>query len=89
VDGDKKLTDADRTYLGSPIPQFYYGMTFNANYRAFDLSMVLQGVGDYTVYNGPVRALKVMNNTDNQSVTVLDRWTPSNHSNTMLEQIAV
>jgi TonB-linked SusC/RagA family outer membrane protein len=59
VDGDKKLTDADRTYLGSPIPQFYYGMTFNANYRAFDLSMVLQGVGDYTVYNGPVRALKV------------------------------
>jgi hypothetical protein len=33
VDGDKKLTDADRTFLGSPIPEFYYGMSLGVNYN--------------------------------------------------------
>ena len=60
VNGDKKLTDADRTYLGSPIPKFYYGMNFGANYKAFDLSIVLQGVGNYTVYDGPRAGLESM-----------------------------
>ena len=83
VDGDKKLTDADRTFLGSPIPKFYYGVTLGANYRLFDLSIVLQGVGNHTVNNGPRAGLESMNGSSNQSITVLDRWTPTNKSNTM------
>jgi TonB-linked SusC/RagA family outer membrane protein len=83
VNGDKKLTDEDRTYLGSPIPKFYYGMNLGANYKQFDLSIVLQGVGNYTVYDGPRAGLESMTGTDNQSVTVLDRWTPTNKSNTI------
>ena len=83
VDGDKKLTDADRTFLGSPIPKFYYGVTLGANYRLFDLSIVLQGVGNYTVNNGPRAGLESMNGSSNQSITVLDRWTPTNKSNTI------
>jgi len=83
VDGDKKLTDADRTFLGSPIPKFYYGVTMGANYRLFDLSIVLQGVGNYTVNDGPRAGLESMNGSSNQSITVLDRWTPSNKSNTI------
>lgn len=83
VNGDKKLNDDDRTYLGSPIPTFYYGVTLGANYRAFDLSIVLQGVGNYTVYNSPRAALESMISTDNQSVTVLNRWTDNNKTNTM------
>ncbi|MEJ7588366.1 MAG: TonB-dependent receptor [Ferruginibacter sp.] len=83
IDGDKNLTDADRTFLGSPIAKFFYGMTLGANYKLFDLSVVLQGVGDYTVYNGPRAGLESMNGTDNQSITVLDRWSPTNKSNTI------
>jgi TonB-dependent starch-binding outer membrane protein SusC len=83
IDGDKKLTDADRTYLGSPIAKFFYGMTLGADYRSFDLSIVLQGVGKYTVYNGPRAGLESMNNSDNQSIAVLDRWTTTNKSNTI------
>ena len=83
VDGDKKLTDADRTYLGSPIPKFYYGMSLGANYKLFDLSIVLQGVGNYTVNDGPRAGLESMNGSSNQSITVLDRWTPTNKSNTI------
>lgn len=83
VNGDKKLTDDDRTYLGSPIPQFFYGITLGADYKLFDLSIVMQGVGNYTVYNGPRAGLESMTNSDNQSTAVLNRWTPTNKSNTM------
>jgi len=83
LDGDKSLTDADRTFLGSPIAKFYYGINLGANYKLFDLSILLQGVGNYTVYNGPRAGLESMNGTDNQSIAVLDRWTPSNKSNTI------
>jgi TonB-dependent starch-binding outer membrane protein SusC len=83
VNGDKKLTDEDRTYLGSPIPQFFYGITLGADYKLFDLSIVLQGVGNYTVYNGPRAGLESMTNADNQSTAVLNRWTPANKSNTI------
>ncbi len=83
VNGDGKLTDADRTFLGSPIPKFYYGMNFGASYRLFDMSVVFQGVGNYTVYDGPRATLEGMNSTDNQAVAVLNRWTATNKSNTM------
>jgi TonB-dependent starch-binding outer membrane protein SusC len=83
VNGDKKLTDDDRTFLGSPIPKFFYGMTLGADYKLFDLSIVLQGVGNYTVYNGPRAGLESMTNSENQSTAVLNRWTPTNKSNTI------
>ena len=83
VNGDKKLTSDDRTFLGSPIAKFYYGITLGADYKLFDLSIVLQGVGNYTVYDGPRAALESMNNSNNQSIAVLDRWTPTNKSNTI------
>jgi TonB-dependent starch-binding outer membrane protein SusC len=83
VNGDKKLTDDDRTYLGSPIPKFFYGITLGADYKLFDLSIVLQGVGNYTVYNNPRAGLESMTNSDNQSTAVLNRWTTTNKSTTM------
>jgi TonB-dependent starch-binding outer membrane protein SusC len=83
VNGDKKLTDDDRTFLGSPIPQFFYGITLGADYKLFDLSIVLQGVGNYTVYNGPRAGLESMTSSENQSIAVLNRWTPTNKSNTI------
>lgn len=83
LDGDKSLTDADRTFLGSPIAKFYYGINLGADYKLFDFSMLLQGVGNYTVYNGPRAGLESMNNSDNQTVAVLDRWTPTNPSKTI------
>ena len=48
-------------------------MNLGADYKAFDLSIVLQGVGNYTVYDGPRAGLESMTGTDNQSV--LPYWT--------------
>src|SRR6202012_5888868 len=43
VDGDGKITSNDRTWIGNPNPDFTYGVNLNANYKRFDLTMVLYG----------------------------------------------
>ena len=44
VSGDGKLTTDDRTVLGSPFPDFTYGMTNNFSYGGFELNVLIQGV---------------------------------------------
>lgn len=34
----------DRVYLGSQIPKYTFGLSFNAEYKGFDLNLFLQGV---------------------------------------------
>ncbi len=43
VNGDKKITDADRTYFGNPNPDFTYGFTINTTYKNFDLNAFFYG----------------------------------------------
>lgn len=45
VNGDKKITDADRTIIGNPFPKIGYGLNLSAAWKGFDLSLFLQGVG--------------------------------------------
>lgn len=44
--GDGKVTTADRTYLGSRIPKYTFGLNLGAEYKGFDFSMLIQGVAD-------------------------------------------
>lgn len=80
---DSIINANDRSYLGKSIAGFYYGFNFNANYRGFDVSLFFQGVGDVQRYNGVRAGLEGMGSLANQSNTVLDRWTPTNPSQTM------
>lgn len=41
----------DRTYAGSPIPKFTYGLTTNFAYAGFDASLFFQGVYGNKIYN--------------------------------------
>ncbi|WP_454803548.1 SusC/RagA family TonB-linked outer membrane protein [Mucilaginibacter phyllosphaerae] len=41
----------DRTYVGSPIPKFTYGLTTNFAYAGVDLSLFFQGVYGNSLYN--------------------------------------
>jgi TonB-dependent starch-binding outer membrane protein SusC len=43
VNGDGKIDANDRTAIGSPSPNFTYGLNLNAAYKNFDFSMVLYG----------------------------------------------
>ncbi len=43
TNGDGKITDADRTFIGNPNPDFTYGLNLNASYKGFDISTFLYG----------------------------------------------
>ena len=60
LNGDNKITAEDRTYLGSPLPKFVFGIPMSVGYKDFGLSLFWQGqtgnktfnVMDYYLYNG-------------------------------------
>jgi TonB-linked SusC/RagA family outer membrane protein len=43
VNGDGKISDNDRQFLGSPNPDFTYGLNLNASYKNWDVSMFFYG----------------------------------------------
>jgi TonB-dependent starch-binding outer membrane protein SusC len=59
LNGDHKITAEDRTYLGSPLPKFVFGVPLSVGYKEFDLNIFFQGqtgnkifnVMDYYLYN--------------------------------------
>lgn len=52
IDGNKKIDENDRTKLGSPFPDFTWGIVNNFKYKGFDLNIVIQGVQGNQVING-------------------------------------
>ena len=51
INGDGVITTADRTILGSPFPDFTYGMTNSFTFQNFDFAFTLQGVQGNEVLN--------------------------------------
>lgn len=59
LNNDGRITAEDRTYLGSPLPDFVFGIPMSVGYKNFDLSIFFQGqtgnkifnVMDYYLYN--------------------------------------
>lgn len=78
TNGDGKITDDDKTYIGSSIPNLTYGLTIGANYKGFDFQMFFQGAGSYEIFQG-LRRLDIAN--ANYQTDVLSRWTGPGTSN--------
>lgn len=84
VNNDGVIDDKDRTYVGSPIPKFTYGLTANVAYQNFDLSVFFQGVYGNKLYNqvltdieGFYRPFNITERAATQS------WTGPGTSNTL------
>ena len=43
VNGDGKITEDDKTNIGSPLPKFTFGWTNTFHYKGFDLSLFING----------------------------------------------
>lgn len=78
LDGDGVITEKDRKYLGSPLPDITYGLTINLAYKGFDLMMMGQGVAGNQIFQG-VRRLDMIN--ANWQTNALNRWTGEGTSN--------
>lgn len=77
VNGDGAISDADRTFQGTTIPKYSYGLNFNSSYKNFDFSFMWQGHGGNKVYNGQYAAL-MGGQYSNGSTDMLNYWTPTN-----------
>ncbi len=83
LNGDGVLTDDDRTFLGSPIPDFTYGLNVNLRYKAFDFNLFLQGVQGNEIFSTIKQQIYQMpyfngSGVTNSVVDMLERWTPEN-----------
>jgi TonB-linked SusC/RagA family outer membrane protein len=54
TNGDGELTADDRVPIGSPFPDFTYGLTNTFRYKDFDLTILFQGVYGVDVINGDI-----------------------------------
>ena len=80
VNDDGMITNdnLDKTWLGSSIPKYSYGLTLNASYKEFDLMVFFQGAGGNKIFQG-LRRLDI--GTANYQTKVLGRWTGEGTSN--------
>jgi len=51
IDGDGKITDADRTIIGNPNPKFTYGLNLGLEYKGFDVAAFFYGVAGKDAFN--------------------------------------
>ncbi|MES2387340.1 MAG: TonB-dependent receptor [Bacteroidota bacterium] len=83
VNGDGLLNDKDLQVIGNPNPKFIAGLNNTINFYNFDLTVFFQGVFGNEIMALYKQQTEGMNDAMNQETTVLDRWTPNNHSNTL------
>lgn len=74
VDGDGRLTGADRTVVGNSAPDFTYGITNNFQYKHFDLSVLFQGVYGNEVFDVNLRRSRFYHEGRNYFKDVVNRW---------------
>ncbi len=82
VNGDGAVNDADRTKIGSPDPDFVYGINLGLNYKAWEFSAFLQGSQGNDIFNGMKLFLYQFDQT-NKHRDMLNSWTPTNTNTNM------
>ena len=79
MNGDGKIDDRDRTYIGSPIPDFIFGCNFGLEFKGFDFSFNIQGQTGNKIFNAKN---VVRPDPYNFESNVLNRWTGPGTSTT-------
>ena len=80
TNGDNKITSDDRTNIGDGIPDWSFGLTFDAEWKGFDLGVFFQGVSGVEVFDATYRQDIA---SGNYPTWVLQRWTGEGTSNTV------
>jgi TonB-linked SusC/RagA family outer membrane protein len=83
INNSGKITDSDRTFLGSYLPKFTYSLNYTASYMNVDLGIFLQGVQGNKIFNAERIIAEGMVRLFNSGTAVLDAWSPS-HTNTSM-----
>ncbi len=71
TNGDNTINPDDRVILGSPFPDFTYGITNTVNYKGFDLSFLIQGVQGGKIIDGNMNYNETLRSTASY---LANRW---------------
>lgn len=77
VNGDYKITDADKQILGNPRPKLIASMVNTFNYKGFDLSVFLYASFGAMLYND----IYALEHCGRNGGVKVDYWTPNNPTN--------
>ncbi len=76
----------DRTYLGSAIPKFTYGINFNSSYKNFDFTLFMSGSAKFLIHSRLYSDLMHSGGRQNYHEDMLNRWTTTN-TNTNIPRV--
>jgi len=74
INYDGKIDINDVVYIGDSNPSFIGGFGSNVKYKSWDFSMSFHYRFGFDIINGIALQTQAMNNRDNQSKAVLNRW---------------
>ncbi|WP_229252672.1 SusC/RagA family TonB-linked outer membrane protein [Dyadobacter helix] len=77
--GDGKIDDLDRVYMGNAFPEITYGFTANVTWKNFDASIFFQGVGGVKLFHAFKQS--TLNGAEqgyNRWDKILDAWSETN-----------
>ena len=81
--GNGRVDDGDRTFVGNPTPTYFGGITNTFEYKGFSLTAFLNYSGGNQLFNGArhlfARSVPFVQNL----AEVADFWTPENPSNSV------
>lgn len=83
IDGNGIINADDREFIGSPIPELTYGLTFSSEYKGFDFSMLFQGVEGVDRYNDGKKIVDYDTRPFNYTTAILNAWSGEGSTNTM------
>ena len=77
--GDGKITDEDRQYMGNATPKTTFAFTLGLTWKKLSFSAMFQGVGGaQAMYVGKYMLLGDVEGNFNRSSEILNAWSPTN-----------
>lgn len=83
LNGDGKIDSNDKTILGNAQPKYILGQSAMISRGPVSLSYVLRAVEGFKVVNLNRQGMETPGASSNQLPSVLNYWSPTNHTNTM------
>lgn len=80
---DGVINDNDQHDVGSPFPNFTYGLRIGGDWNNFDLNLFFDGMAGNKIYNYPRYCLESGATNGNLSTTVANSWRPDNPNTDM------
>lgn len=78
--GDGRITEEDQHDVGSPFPDFTYGIRMGAEWNNFDIGLFFEGTVGNDVYNYPKFRLESGKFSGNYGYKVANSWRPDNQN---------